>query len=107
LNSTHPTESNPRGIVSCGEGAGGDGLEFIGTVNAVVEGKGAGEYALDGAGPEGNLPSGSQTPKDGCLRQPAKARFWKTAAGGRDLPNSQMKAGVKTADAMRESLLPD
>ena len=52
-------------------GAGGDELEFTGTVNAVVEGHGAGEYTLDGAGPEENVPSGSQTPKDGCLRQPA------------------------------------
>jgi hypothetical protein len=34
----------------------------------------------------------------------AKARFWYTAAGGRNLPDSQMKAGVIARDAMRESL---
>ena len=31
-------------------GAGGDKLELTGSVNAVVEGHGAGEYTLDGAG---------------------------------------------------------
>ena len=38
-------------------GAGGDESEFTGTVNAVIEGPGAGEYTLDGAGPEENVPS--------------------------------------------------
>jgi hypothetical protein len=52
-------------------GADGDEWEFTGTVNAVVEGHGAGEYTLDGAGPEESLPSGSQTAKGGSLRQPA------------------------------------
>ena len=54
--------------------SGGDELELTGTVNAVVEGHGAGEYTLCGAGPEENAPSGSQTPKDRCLRQPALPR---------------------------------
>jgi hypothetical protein len=36
-------------------GAGGDELEFAGTVNAVVDGHSAGEYPLDGAGPEENV----------------------------------------------------
>ncbi len=56
----------PRGAV-------GDEWEFTGTVNAVVEGHGGGEYTLDGAGPEETVPSGSQTPNVGCLmmRQPA------------------------------------
>ena len=58
--------------MSCGESAGGDGLEFTGTVNALVEGQGAREYTLGGAGPEEIVPSGSQTPKDGCLRQTAR-----------------------------------
>ena len=53
-------------------GAGGDELEFPGTVNAVVEGHGAGEYTRDGARSEENGPFGrSQTPNIGCLRQPA------------------------------------
>jgi hypothetical protein len=30
---------------------------------------------LDGAGPEEIVPSGSQTPKGGCLRQPAFRNF--------------------------------
>jgi hypothetical protein len=46
-------------------------LQFTGTVNAVVERHGAGEYTPGGAEPEENVPSGSQTPKTGCLRQPA------------------------------------
>ncbi len=50
---------------------GGDKLKLAGTVNAVVEGHGAGEYTLDGARPEENVPSESQTPNIGCLRQPA------------------------------------
>jgi hypothetical protein len=37
----------------------------------------------------------------------AKAQSWYTAAGGRDLSDSQMKTAVKTRDAMRESLLLD
>ena len=52
-------------------GAGRDEWEFTGTVNAVVEGHGAGEYTPDGARPDENVSSGSQTSKDGCLRQPA------------------------------------
>jgi hypothetical protein len=56
-------------------GAGGDELEFTGTVNAVVEGHGGGEYTLYGVGPEENVPSGSQTPKGRSLRQPA-VRCW-------------------------------
>jgi hypothetical protein len=40
--------------------AGGDELKFPGAVNAVVEEHGAGGYTLDGAGPEDNVPSGSQ-----------------------------------------------
>ena len=46
--------------MSGGEGASGDGWEFTGTVNAVVGGQGAGEYTLDGAGPEENVAWGSQ-----------------------------------------------
>jgi sugar diacid utilization regulator len=34
-----------------------------------------------------------------------KARFWYTAAAGRDLSDSKMKAWVKTWDAIREPLL--
>jgi hypothetical protein len=37
----------------------------------------------------------------------AKARSWYTAAGERDLSDSQMKADAKARDAMRESLLLD
>jgi hypothetical protein len=59
-------------------GAGGNELKFTGTVNAVVEGHGAGEYTLDGAGPEENVPSGSQTPKGRCLRQPRDQKEGKT-----------------------------
>ncbi len=39
--------------------ADGDELVFTGIVNAMVEGHGAGEYTLDGAGAEENVPSGS------------------------------------------------
>jgi len=46
-------------------------LAFTGTVNTGVRGHGAGEYPFDGAEPEENVPSGSQTPKGRCLRQPA------------------------------------
>jgi hypothetical protein len=60
-------EENRRAAV----GAGGNELEFTGTVKALVDGHGAGEYTLGSAGPEENVPSGSQTPKKGCLRQPA------------------------------------
>ena len=38
---------------------------------AAVKGQGAKEYTLDGAGPEENVPSGSQTPQGRSLRQPA------------------------------------
>jgi hypothetical protein len=38
----------------------GDELKFTGAVNAVVEGHGAGEYTLDGARPEENVPSGRE-----------------------------------------------
>jgi hypothetical protein len=41
-------------------------LEFTGTGNPVVEGHGAGEYTHGGAGPEENVPSGSQTPNRAC-----------------------------------------
>ena len=51
-------------------GAGIEELEFTWTVNAVVGWHGAAEFTHDGAGPEMNVPSGSQTPKVGCLRQP-------------------------------------
>jgi putative transposase len=34
------------------------------------------EYTLDSTEAEENVPSGSQTPKDGCLRQPAHYRLW-------------------------------
>jgi hypothetical protein len=62
--------------------AGGDELEFTGSVNAVVEGHGAGEHTLDAAGPERNVPSGSQTPNPGCLRQPARMLFRGRARNG-------------------------
>jgi hypothetical protein len=52
-------------------GARGNELQFTGTVSAVVEGHGAEEYALDSTEAGENVPSGSQTPKKGCLRQPA------------------------------------
>jgi len=41
-------------------GAGGDELEFTGTVNAVVKGHGAGEHTLDGAWSEENVPAGER-----------------------------------------------
>jgi hypothetical protein len=41
-------------------GAGGDELEFPGTVNAVVEGHGAGEYTRDGARSEEKVPAGDR-----------------------------------------------
>jgi hypothetical protein len=41
-------------------GAGGEELEFTGTVNAVVKGHGAGEHTLDGARSEENVPAGER-----------------------------------------------
>ena len=41
-------------------GAGGDKLELTGSVNAVVEGHGGGEYTPHSAGPEENVPSGDR-----------------------------------------------
>ena len=55
-------------------GAGSDELEFTGTVNAVIERHGGGEYTLGCAVPEEDVPSGSQTPEGGCLGQPAWVR---------------------------------
>jgi hypothetical protein len=52
LNSTHPIHAENERILQ------------------MVVGQGAGEYTLDGAWPEENLPSGSQTPQ-GKMRQPA------------------------------------
>jgi hypothetical protein len=47
-------------------------LKFTATVNAVVEGLGAGEYTLDGAPSEEKVPFGDRKhPKVGCLRQSA------------------------------------
>jgi len=41
-------------------GAGGDELKFTGTVNAVVDGHGAGEYTLGDMGPKENVPAGDR-----------------------------------------------
>ena len=48
-----------------------DESKFTRILNAVVEGH---SYTLAGKGPKENVPSGSQTPKDKCLRQPARLR---------------------------------
>jgi len=68
--------SDPRGeLTHRAIGAGGDEWELAGNVNAVIEGPGAGEYTRDGAGPEENVPSRSQTPQDRSLmRQPRLLR---------------------------------
>ncbi len=64
-----------------GDGASGDEWEFTGTVNAVVEGHSVREYALDGARPEENVPSGSRTPKEGCMRQSASLELFEDSEG--------------------------
>jgi hypothetical protein len=64
---------------------------------AAVEGQGAGEHTLDGARPEENVPSGSQTPKVGCLRQPANLHHRGTEAqrktGGCSAPQAARADG--------------
>jgi hypothetical protein len=42
-------------------------LELTGAVDTVVEGHGAGEYTLDGVAPEENVPSRSQTTRNGVF----------------------------------------
>ncbi len=57
-------------------GAGRDELEFTGTVYAMIEGHGAEEYTLDGAGPEENAPSGDRRhQKKGVCASPRVVRF--------------------------------
>jgi hypothetical protein len=60
---------SPRRVSDAPAGAKGATL-LPGTANAVVDGHGAGEYTPDVAGAEENVPSGSQTPLGGSLRQP-------------------------------------
>ena len=50
---------------------GRDELVFAGIAPALVDGDGAAEYTLDGAGPEENVPPGLQAQAVGCLGQPA------------------------------------
>ena len=68
-------------------GAGSNELEFTGSVNAVIERHGGGEYTLRHPAPEENVPSGTQTPKIGCLRQPANrvAGGWVAPSGSAEL----------------------
>jgi hypothetical protein len=50
--------------------AGSDELELTGSVSAMVNRHGDAEYTPHGITLEENVPSGTQTPKTGCLRHP-------------------------------------